>query len=68
MVRKREEEMGEKEEEDEEGIDRGHTDLEEHLQLQFHIAWITYLAEQRRNAVELYPQLPNTLPFTFQSV
>ena len=31
-------------------------------------AGLTYLGEQRRNAVALYPQLPNRLPFTFHIV
>ena len=31
-------------------------------------AGITYLGAQRWNAVELYPQFPNTLPFTFHTV
>ena len=31
-------------------------------------AGITYLGAQRWNAVELYPQFPNALPFTFHTV
>ena len=39
-----------------------------HLTLIIVAGEITYLTAQRRNAVELYPQFPNTLPFTFHTV
>ena len=62
---------GRRREEEGEGRERDmyiDTYIHSHLTLIIVAAGITYLGAQRWNAVELYPQFPNTLPFTFHTV